>query len=76
MSNRFYKHLSSYFQKNPPDTDIDTQTPSYTDLIAELDVTKTILKNVKQENMELCRKTERTWQYLEEQARETEKLTK
>ncbi|CAG8582152.1 35517_t:CDS:1 [Gigaspora margarita] len=76
MSNRFYEHLTSYFQENPPDTDMDTQTPSYTDLIAELDVTKTILENVKQENMELCKKTKRTWQYLEEQARETEELTK
>ncbi|CAG8782148.1 9409_t:CDS:2 [Gigaspora margarita] len=58
MSNLFYKHLLSYFQENPLDTDMDTQTPSYTDLIAKLDITKTILENVKQENMELCRKTE------------------
>ncbi|CAG8738889.1 33280_t:CDS:2, partial [Gigaspora margarita] len=29
-----------YNQENPPNTDMDTQTPSYTDLIAELDQAK------------------------------------
>ncbi|CAG8852736.1 42128_t:CDS:2, partial [Gigaspora margarita] len=29
MSNRFYEHLSSYFQENLSDTDLDTQTLQY-----------------------------------------------
>ncbi|CAG8822572.1 11214_t:CDS:2, partial [Gigaspora margarita] len=61
MSNQFYEHLTSYFQENLPDTDIDTQTPSYTDLIAKLDVTKTILENQARETEELTKRLQHVY---------------
>ncbi|CAG8753956.1 31615_t:CDS:2, partial [Gigaspora margarita] len=73
----YFPELSNLFLENYPlCLTYYNQTPSYTDLMAKLNVTKIILENVKQKNIELCKKTKQTWQYLEEQARKTEELAK
>ncbi|KAF0467586.1 hypothetical protein F8M41_025984 [Gigaspora margarita] len=75
-SNLFFEHLSSLIQENQLGTNIDTQTTSYADLITEIERTKELFESAQRENIELCNRIKRNWQYLEEQANEAEELKK